>query len=708
MTRFSNQSSGMQPTPEPSSPDALARQHCGGRQRVITLRSVLLGLGGTILISALAPYNDYALKNTLLIGSYLPLALVSLLFFFAVVINGPLSRFLPRFAFTTSEICVAFVMILVACAVPSTGLMGYWVPSLIAPIYHAQTNVQYFKLLSSLDLPKWLFPDFAGDSIKEWIHDPIVSGFIYRWTGDGPIPYWAWIRPAIIWGIFFFALYGAMICMVAIVHRQWYESERLAFPLATVQLSLVEQPSPGRYFNRIFSQRVFWIGFGAVFLLHMISGLHKYWPKHIPIIPISYDLRSLFVDDPWSFTDTQFKEAMIYFTVIGVMYFISTSVSFSLWFFFILRQVHRIMLGMATGDGTPLGEWDIHSGGLMAYALITLWIGRSHWKLVFKQALRGVREGEEDGRYLSHRWAFWGFILCILIMIGFLAVAGAGVGGAAVIVLLLVTLLFTMTRIVAETGLLQAQLLFQLFRPFQLASMSGWQAVSGKTFYYASMLHMTFYDNRASLPIYAAHAAKVSDQAIFNGATDNTPAQRHIGRKLIALMFLALVVSYATGLSSMLWTEYHHGVTLDATQEQPLNAWPVQYMVPGMMNATMQYEAGNVRSSYDPWSRLGGGFVITIFLSAMRLRYVWWPFHPVGFVMMPTGPVLLMWFSIFLSWLAKTMILRFGGNKLYQDLKPLFIGLIVGEAVAAGVWLVVALILSGMGLPYQQINILPY
>jgi hypothetical protein len=60
-----------------------------------------------------------------------------------------------------------------------------------------------------------------------------------------------------------------------------------------------------------------------------------------------------------------------------------------------------------------------------------------------------------------------------------------------------------------------------------------------------------------------------------------------------------------------------------------------------------------------------------------------------------------------LGWLARTLILRFGGARLYTDAKPFFLGLIVGESMAAGMWLVVGIVLSALGVPYRPVNIMP-
>ena len=48
-----------------------------------------------------------------------------------------------------------------------------------------------------------------------------------------------------------------------------------------------------------------------------------------------------------------------------------------------------------------------------------------------------------------------------------------------------------------------------------------------------------------------------------------------------------------------------------------------------------------------------------------------------------------MWFSMFLGWVLKSVILKYGGPTLFQRLRPFFLGLILGEASVGGFWIVV-------------------
>ncbi len=60
-----------------------------------------------------------------------------------------------------------------------------------------------------------------------------------------------------------------------------------------------------------------------------------------------------------------------------------------------------------------------------------------------------------------------------------------------------------------------------------------------------------------------------------------------------------------------------------------------------------------------------------------------------------------MWFNLFLGWLIKGGITRWGGYKVYQTARPFFFGLIIGDCAAGAIWITVGF-LTGVGL-----NILP-
>ncbi len=94
-------------------------------------------------------------------------------------------------------------------------------------------------------------------------------------------------------------------------------------------------------------------------------------------------------------------------------------------------------------------------------------------------------------------------------------------------------------------------------------------------------------------------------------------------------------------------------------------------------------------------------------LQVCALRWASWPLLPVGYLFCNSPYTAEAWFSLMLGWLAKVLILRYGGVTLYQKARPVFVGLIFGEALAAGAWVIVSLILAFCGYDYLSIPMLP-
>ena len=70
-------------------PDTQATSSAG-TPHGFTRRAVATGTLGVALLCAVAPYNDFVVANTFLVGSYLPLALVLSIFLLVVLVNAPL------------------------------------------------------------------------------------------------------------------------------------------------------------------------------------------------------------------------------------------------------------------------------------------------------------------------------------------------------------------------------------------------------------------------------------------------------------------------------------------------------------------------------------------------------------------------------------------------------------------------------------------
>ena len=76
-------------------------------------------------------------------------------------------------------------------------------------------------------------------------------------------------------------------------------------------------------------------------------------------------------------------------------------------------------------------------------------------------------------------------------------------------------------------------------------------------------------------------------------------------------------------------------------------------------------------------------------LTYIRHRFLWWPLHPIGFPVGGTYMMYFAWSSMFIAWLLKLIILRYGGSKLYRKLRPLFLGMVLGQVTSHGLWMMV-------------------
>jgi hypothetical protein len=73
------------------------------------------------------------------------------------------------------------------------------------------------------------------------------------------------------------------------------------------------------------------------------------------------------------------------------------------------------------------------------------------------------------------------------------------------------------------------------------------------------------------------------------------------------------------------------------------------------------------------------GLGLALMFSAARLRFAWWPLHPVMFATWSFYAGYMFSFSFLLGWLIKTAVTKYGGPKVYQNLKPAFFGMIAGD-----------------------------
>ena len=105
-------------------------------------------------VCTLTPYNDYFVAATYLSGSFFPISALGAILLLTLAVN-PLLIALNRRSqcFSSVEIITVWAIIIATVGIPSSGLMRYLVPHIVAPHYFASAaNGWEATLLSHLPL----------------------------------------------------------------------------------------------------------------------------------------------------------------------------------------------------------------------------------------------------------------------------------------------------------------------------------------------------------------------------------------------------------------------------------------------------------------------------------------------------------------------------------------------------------------------------
>jgi hypothetical protein len=672
------------------------------KTRGVTWRSFLLGTLTVIAICALTPLNDFAFSNTSLAAGFMPLAGVLTLFLFVVVVNAPLHRWFPRAALSSGELAVIVLMSFIACGMSNWGLMRFFIPTPVAPFHVGATDETYWKAFVGMDLPNWLFP---VEDLKNGRTSPIARWFYSHVPEGEKIPFRAWITPLFAWGVFLFAMLATLAAIARLTFEQWASNERLPFPLVQVQSALLEAPKKGRALNEIFRSNVFWIGLGVAFFVQALSCLNTYFPRNVPKIPLSYDFSALLSEPPLFYLNAKLKRAALSFTVVGVTFFIRSRVAFSLWIFFIITNLVEVQYGMRQGE-MPGAAWqDQHLGACVAFVGAIAWIGRHHWLRVLKSAVGLARDR-------VHASAFWVATIGTIVMVAWLKIVGVQLLVALGIVAFILTAHLVVARVVAETGL-----------PFyrsgvavaQVQSLMPTRWFGLRDIFFSCMFTVLGpITSRDSVTAFTQQGLGLCRNAgvgepplairLDAGAKRARAARTHLG----AVIGWSLVVGFIVGAFSTIYCQYSYPTPLAADQVPARNYFGAEYIPKReVANPFDDFSRGRfTQRQHNPYVHMSIGFVVTCGLEAAAMYWSGWPLLPVGYVASYGAFIGNAWFSIFIGWLAQLVVVRLGGASLFQRARPFFIGIIFGEGLVAGIWLIVNAIIVLNGGESQAVKFL--
>jgi hypothetical protein len=574
----------------------------------------------------------------------------------SAVLNLPLTIRGSSLALNRSELVLVYVMLLIVSALCTMGLSYQLMPILTALFYYASPENKWEEKLFP-HLPKHNIMVDDGDENRSF-YEGIES------TG-GSIPYDAWVEPLLWWGVFLLGLYTCMVCAAVILRRQWMERERLPYPLMQVGQAMIDGEEEGRLSNRLFRDPVMWMGAAIPLFIGSLRAFSRY---HVGIP---------FMNLNWAMPFPMVR-AFVNFALIGFSYFINTQVAAGIWVFYLLAKIERSLLlltGMSSVQRITYGVSDLPFmayqgvGALLAMVFVGLWIGRQHLGAVVATALGRSSGIDDSDETLSYRSAVAGFFGGLLTMTVWLWLMGTKAWVAFLFVVLALLIFVGITRLVCEAGL--AAVRAPMTAPDLTMMGLGSQLVGSSGVLDLSLAYIWSADIRVFIMAMCANGLKLIEAMDLRS------------RKTV---FWAIVLAIFIGAIGSCWTVFHiayeqGGINVGNWFFKGSPAVVYDQALRNLEKPTGVYWRGI-------WFLLGGGGAMGLMMW-IRHRFLWWPLHPIG---LPIGGNYMMervWFNVFLAWLVKRLILRFGGATTYHQSQNFFLGLIVGEALCNGLWLVI-------------------
>jgi hypothetical protein len=635
----------------------------------VTPRAIVIAVICVLALSFAMPYAEFIIRGTQ-IGSYAPPP-GPLLTLMLLVVLAALARWASgRRWLRQSELMAVYFVLLIIAVIPSCQFAQWIIPVITGPFYQATPEngwANHWHLI-----PRWWGPHPDVSRPELLATDP--QGQIIKAFYDGPkaghaVHWGAWWKPLIAWGPFILSLYLTMLCISVILRKQWVERERLTFPHVQLPLEILTE---GR---RLVRNRIFWIGAALPIVIHTMNGLAYLIPS-VPTLRLQHlSFDPFLVDRPWVMMRPLFVS--IYFSLIGFSFLISREVAVSIWFFYLLYKF-ECAFGAMVGWTVAPEVRDLRTtsfplivgqqvGAILTVVAIGLWAARPHLREVWRQVRSGERSPDDP---ISYRAAVVGVVAGVLLCATWCAFSGMGFGLALILIALVFLFMVGVHRMMAEGGVnfLWAA---QSGPNYLLNAFGGGVLISAASWWVMLALPYFVWNFKGPVGPFALEGFKLTD------------ASRLRTRRLVLLAAICLAIAMAVSYWSVIYLVHTHGggVALDFYRYVHVAQRPS-----GELVAVTSHPEG-----FSPPKVLAIGLasLFTLFLAAMRWRFLWWPFHPLGYAVSTIWAANFMWFSMFAGSLLNYLITRAGGLRLYRSARPAFLGMIMGEFLMVGVWLVV-------------------
>ena len=619
-------------------------------QSGLTLKSFLLAL-------VLIPFNIWWLIELEVVRVGYPTIIhpqanVIFIIFWLLLIGYVLHKLSPRLGISQQELLTVHFMLCIVSCLCSWDMLQILMPIMSYPFQFA-TPENDWRNLFWRNIPEWLT-----------VSDP--KTLLGYYEGDSSLYtaryLKAWFTPVAAWSSFIFVLMLVLLCINTLLRIQWTEHERLSYPLTQLPL---EMTNPRL---RFFRNRLMWIGFSIAALISIVNLIHSIYPL-IPYIPVKRQGIGAGI------------RVSFYPFVIGMSFMMPRDLLFSCWVFFWLYKIELMVGDMMGWQNLPRFPYAAEQGfgvymGLLIFAL---WIGRSHFVGLVRHIFTASssRFQLDDRREpMPYRLAVIGIVFGLIFLTVFSYKAGMSLWVIPIFFGIYLLLSIMITRLRAELGFIVHG---HGYRPgidphtMIVTGFGTWQLTTNTL----TVFSMYMFFNRAywvnPMPE-SLEAFKMSERRNIN--------LRHTSIAILLATAIGLVVSFWFLLDAF----YRHGH--DSAHFHPHSLWYGR-MAYGQLENWLNYprEADGPALAF-----MAGGFGLTAILMFLRTRFLWWPLHPLGYVTADSWGMFNLWSCIFVAWVIKTVILRYGGLGSYRRAVPFFLGVALGDYIVGFIWSILSIV----------------
>lgn len=631
--------------------------------RGITSRSIIIGAILTVIHTVWLIYEEESLLHIGQPSIMIPVQTVIGLLFLIMASNSLFKAIRPSWVLAPAEMMVVFCMTTLAAIICSAKLLQLLFPVLLWPFFIPSSFEGFNKYTQFM-------PSFFVPQNKDVVREFFYGGHTLWRFFDRDI-LMAWIPSMAFWGIFIFLMLWTMLCVSSILRRQWIDQEKIQFPIIELPLMMMKENNVGS----LFSNRLLLSGFSVTFLILSMNYLSCIYPAIPKISMDQTDIGSrTFVTPPFTSMNPILTVWWPY--AIGLCYLIPLDVSFSCWFFFILMRV-LIVVAAATGlrDSSPglaTNQFpyfgNISEGAWLGMFLVVMWSARGFLKQVWLTVRSNKKIPGDDTEAISYKTAFYGATF------GFLALVVIGVicGMRLHVALLAFSLYFlaviVITRMYAQIAMPLFCLAFFSFTSWT-TNFTGINGITGRegtmlsSFYWFDFTHETVPMGHQMESLVMADKLNQSKKVMFR------------------VVIFSLVIGIVVGLLTVLQLSYDRGALSAQMSKDPVWVGSVAWNRLKSWNNNATPIQGTIML------KMGVSALIVILLALARNTWFGFPLHPIGYLFASSFALEWgMWNIIFVTWLIKSVVIKYGGLRVYRKSLPLFFGLALGDAVAHVIW----------------------